>query len=237
MIFSYPAEVSKRRYTTSRCLTVCSRLAEALPQEVLPIPEGVTFLGHIVSRDGVAMDPAKVQAVQNWPVPTGVTEMKRFLGFCSYYRHFIRGFADITHPLHQYAEKTHPFVWTSEANGAFVDLKCALTEAPLLSYPNPDDAFILNTDASNHAVGAVLSQLQEGKECPVAYYSQVLSHPEHQYCTTRKELLAVVKDVKHFHPYLYGRSFILRTDHAALHWLLSFQLPEGQIAHWLKHLQ
>ena len=182
------------------------------------------------------MHPIKVQEVQDWPAPTGVTEVKRFLGFCSYYRRFIRGFADIAHPLHQCAEKTHPFVWTSEANEAFVDLKRALTEAPLLSYPNPDDVFVLDTDASNHAVGAVLSQLQEGKECPVAYYSQVLSCPEHQYCTTRKELLAVVKAVKHFHPYLYGRSFVLQTDHAALRWLLSFCLPEGQIARWLERL-
>ena len=98
-------------------------------------------------------------------------------------------------------------MWTSEANGAFVDLKRALTEAPLLSYPNPDDSFILDTDASSHAVGAVLLQLQEGKECLVAYYRQVLSHPEQQYCTTRKEFLAVVKAVKHFHPYLNDHSF------------------------------
>ena len=207
------------------------------PKKCFLFQREVKFLGHIVSRDGVAMDPAKVQAVQDWPAPTGVTEVKRFLGLCSYYRRFIRGFADIAHPLHQCVEQTHPFVWTSEANEAFVNLKRALTEAPLLSYPNPDDAFILDTDASNHAVGAVLSQLQEGSECPVAYYSQVLSRPEHQYCTTRKELLAVVKAVKHFHPYLYGRSFILRTDHAALRWLLSFRLPEGQIARWLERLQ
>jgi len=99
----------------------------------------VTFLGCIVTEDGVAVDPAKVQAVQDWPATTGVTEVKRFLDLCHC---FIRGFADIAHPLHQCAEKTHPFVWTSEfeANGAFVDLKHALTKAPLLSYPNLDDA-------------------------------------------------------------------------------------------------
>jgi len=101
----------------------------------------VKLLEHIVSKDGVALEPAKVQAVQDWPATTGVTEMKRFLGLCSYYHRFIREFADIAHPLHQCAEKTHPFVWTSEANEAFVDLKRALTEAPLLSYPNPDECF------------------------------------------------------------------------------------------------
>ena len=96
---------------------------------------------------------------------------------------------------------------------------------------------MLDTDASNHSVGAVLSQLQEGKELVIAYYSQLLSPPERQYCTTRKELLAVVKAIKHFHPYLYGRTFTLRTDHAALQWLLSFKFPEGQIARWIERLQ
>ena len=156
--------------------------------------------------------------------------MKRFLGLCSYYHRFIRGLADIAHPLHQYGEKLQPFVWTNEVNKAFLYLKQALTEAPILSYPNPDDQVILNTDASNQVVGAVLLQMQNGRGTAIAYYSQVVSHAEQQYCTTRKELLAVVKAVKHFHPYLYGRSFILRTDHAALRWLFSFRFPEGQIA-------
>lgn len=183
------------------------------------------------------MDPAKIQAVQDWPTPTSATEVKRFLGLCSYYRRFIRGFADVAHPLHQCAEKPQPFVWTNEVNQAFLYLKHALTGAPILSYPNPDDQFILDTDASNQAVGAVLSQMQNGQETAIAYYSQALSRTEQQYCTTRKELLAVVKAVKHFHPYLYGRSFILRTDHAALRWLFSFRFPEGQIARWLERLQ
>lgn len=95
----------------------------------------------------------------------------------------------------------------------------------------------MDTDASNYGIGAVLSQVQEGQECVIAYYSQVLGRSERQYCTTRKELLAAVKAVKHFHPYLYGRSFTLRTDHAALRWLLSFRHPEGQIARWLERLQ
>ena len=207
------------------------------PKKCYLFQREVKFLGHVVSKDGVAMDPAKVQAVQDWPTPTSATEVKRFLGLCSYYRRYIRGFADIAYPLHQCAEKPQPFAWTSEVNRAFLYLKRVLTEAPILNYPTPDDQFILDTDASNQAVGAVLSQVQNGQERAIAYYSQVMSRPEQQYCTTRKELLAVVKAVKHFHPYLYGRSFVLRTDHAALRWLFSFRLPEGQIARWLEHLQ
>ena len=106
-----------------------------------------------------------------------------------------------------------------------------------MGYPDPDDPFILDTDASSYGTGAVVSQLQDGQEQVIAYYSQVLSRPERQYCSTRRELLAVVKAVKHFHPYVYGRPFSVRTDHAALRWLLSFRHPEGQTARWLERLQ
>ena len=197
----------------------------------------VKYLGHVVKKQGVTMDPEKVQAVQEWPRPTNTTEVKRYLGLCSYYRRFIKGFADIAQPLHQCTEKMQPFNWTPEAEQAFLRLKQALTEAPVLGYSNPNDPFILDTDANSYGVGAVLSQIQDGQECVTAYYSQVLSQPERQYCTTRRELLAVVKAVKHFHPYVYGRSFSVRTDHAALRWLLSFRHPEGQMARWLERLQ
>ena len=109
--------------------------------------------------------------------------------------------------------------------------------APILGYPLPDAPLILDTDASNQAVGAVLSQLQDGQEQVIAYYSQTLSRPQKQYCITRRELLAVIKAVQHFHHYLYGRHFTVRTDHAALKWLLSFRNPEGQIARWIQRLQ
>jgi hypothetical protein len=107
----------------------------------------------------------------------------------------------------------------------------------VLGYPLPDAPFILDTDASNQAVGAVLSQLQDGQEQDIAYYSQTLSHPQRQYCTTRRELLAVIEAIQHFHHYLYGCHFTVRSYHAALKWLLSFRNPEGKIAHWIQRLQ
>ena len=94
----------------------------------------------------------------------------------------------------------------------------------------------MDTDASNHNVGAVLSQVQDGREVVVAYYSKALSAPEKNYCTTRRELLAVVKAVKHFRPYLYGRTFRLRTDHASLIWLCRRAEPSSQVACWLEIL-
>ncbi|KAL1448551.1 hypothetical protein WDU94_003585, partial [Cyamophila willieti] len=93
------------------------------------------------------------------------------------------------------------------------------------------------TDASNVGIGAVLSQVIDGKEAPIAYYSKALSKPERNYCVTRKELVAVIASTKHFHKYLYGQKFIIRTDHAALKWLLQFKNPEGQVARWIEQLQ
>ena len=100
----------------------------------------------------------------------------------------------------------------------FANLKRALVEAPILGYPDPDGHFILDTDASAYDIGDVL---QNGEGRMVAYFSCALSCPELQYCVTRREVLAVVRSVQHFHPYLYGRRFTIRTDHAALRWLLS----------------
>ena len=197
----------------------------------------VKYLGHIISKEGVSMDGEKVESVLAWPVPTNARELRSFLGLCSYYRRFVRGFADIARPLHQLTEKNRSFEWTEVAAKAFASLKQALTTAPVLGYPIPGEQYLLDTDASDVGIGAVLSQVQGGMERPVAYYSRVLSRPEKQYCTTRKELLAVVKSIHHFRPYLYGVEFVVRTDHAALKWLLNFREPEGQVARWIQQLQ
>ncbi|MBJ4962376.1 Ty3/Gypsy family RNase HI domain-containing protein [Salmonella enterica subsp. enterica serovar Mbandaka] len=116
-------------------------------------------------------------------------------------------------------------------------MKQALSSAPVLGYPQPDQPFILDTDASNTGIGAVLSQVQDGQEKVIAYFSKSLSKPERNYCVTRKELLAVVKAVEHFLHYLYGQKFLIRIDHGALRWLMSFRNPEGQTARWIQRLQ
>ena len=221
--------------------TVFSRLREAnlklSPKKCTLFRRQLKFLGHIVSESGVSTDPKKLEAVINWPTPTNVSEVRRFLGLCSYYRRFVPNFADTAHPLHQCTEHTQVFDWNPDAQLAFANLKRALVEAPILGYPDPDGHFILDTDASAYGIGAVLSQIQNGEERVVAYFSRALSRPERQYCVTRRELLAVVRSVQHFHPYLYGRHFTIRTDHAALRWLLSFRSPEGQVARWIECLE
>lgn len=119
---------------------------------------------------------------------------------------------------------------------AMTTLQRCLTSAPILCYPDTTKTFILDTDASGFGMGAVLSQIHDNQEHVVAYYSKILSKPERQYCVTRRELLAIVQSVKHFHHYLYGTQFLVRTDHGALNWLLNFKNPEGQMARWLEVL-
>ena len=148
----------------------------------------------------------------------------------------MRGFADIARPLHLAAELGIEFRWTDDCERAFNALKEALTSPPILAYPKDEGNFILDTDASGEGLGAVLSQVQDGMECVIGYFSHVLTKPEQQYCVTRRELLAVVTAVKHFHHYLYGSYFTIRTDHGSLRWLMNFKNPEGQMWRWLQVL-
>ena len=112
--------------------------------------------------------------------------------------------------------KLQPFVWTEAAQKAFLRIKVLFTETPVLKYPNENDMFILDTDASNDSIGAVLSQVQDGKEVPLAFASNSLSKTQRNYCTTKRELLAIVVYTKKFRHYLYGGNFILQTDHSSL---------------------
>ena len=179
----------------------------------------------------------KILAVNNWPRPTSVSDIRSFLGLASYYRRFIENFSDVAYPLTRLTQKNKKFEWTDECDVAFNTLKHLLTTAPVLSYPSSNDPFILDTDASAYGVGAVLSQIQNGKEVVIAYGSKTLSRSQMGYCTTYRELLAVVTFVKQFRHYLYGRPFLLRTDHSSLVWLKNFKEPEGLLARWISLLE
>ena len=164
-----------------------------------------------------------------------MTEARSFLGFASYYRRFIPDFATIASPIHAVTGKGY-FQWNEKCESAFCLLKELLTSAPVLAYPMEDVDFILDTDASNSGIGAVLSQIQDGLERPIAYASRVLSKSQRRYCTTTREMLAVVRFTDHFGHYLLGRKFVLRTDHASLLWLVNFKEPEGMMARWITSL-
>ena len=196
----------------------------------------VIFLGHIVSEHGVRTDPAKIEAVTAWPQPTKLKEVQAFLGLCGYYRKFIKNFSHLAKPLYRLSQKDQKFIWDDSCQLAFEELKSALTSTPVLSYPRSDGMFILDSDASNFCVGSVLSQIQEGDEKVILYFSKSLTKPERNYCVTRRELLAIILGVQHCHHYLLGRRFKIRTDHGSLRWLLNFRNPEGQTARWLNIL-
>ena len=152
----------------------------------------VVYLGHIISEKGVSTDPVKVETVQNWTEPMSEKELRSFLGLCSYYRRFIKDFATVTKPLHKLTSKDSKFVWTKECQESFDTLKDRLTKSPILAYPDFKQPFILDTDASEYGIGAVLSQKQDGAERVIAYASRTLTKAERKYCVTRKELLALV---------------------------------------------
>ena len=196
----------------------------------------VRYLGHIVNEEGVSTDPEKVSAVRDWPEPGCVRELQQFLGTVGYYRRFCPNLADLAVPLNRLINKGVKYDFSPECQEAFVALKDRLTTAPILGYPDPSLAYILDTDASAKAIGAVLSQVQSGIERPIAYFSKTMIPAERNYCVTRRELLAVIESVKHFRPYLYGQQFKLRTDHASLQWLCQRRDPPGQVARWMETL-
>ena len=175
-----------------------------------------------------------MKCVSNWPIPTTSKELSSFLGLASYYRRFIKNFAHVAAPLHALIHKGKPWQWTTECTEAFFELKKMLISAPVLTLPDFSKSFVLDTDASGEGLGAVLSQTINGMEHVNAYASRTLTHTEKRYCTTRREMLALVWGSRHFRPYLYGRKFLLRTDHNSLRWLHNFKEPEGQVARWLE---
>ena len=144
------------------------------PEKCKFVQSSVPYLGHIVSKDGVATDPSKVEKVRHWSIPKTTSEVKAFLGFAGYYRRFIDGFAKIATPLTQLTSKRQRFRWTSKENKAFEELLSRLCSTPLLAYPDFSREFRLKTDASAEALGAFLSQRNQGVEKPVAFASRKL---------------------------------------------------------------
>ena len=165
------------------------------------------FLGHIISADGIKTDPKKVSDVQNMRPCRNVKDVQTFMGMVNYYARFVPRCQEISKPLVDLTRKNVKYVWASEQQEAFEKLKQLLTTAPVLAYPRDDCKYILDTDASNYALGAVLSQMQPKEdgtleERPIAYYSKQFNEAERHYCARRRELLAIVRSVKHFEPYV-----------------------------------
>jgi hypothetical protein len=154
--------------------------------------QSVAYLGHVISTSGVAMDPAKVEAVQAWPTPRTPRALRGFLGLAGYHRKFIRDYGSIAGPLTQLLKK-EAFVWSPEATAAFTTLKQVLTTAPVLQLPNFDKPFIVNCDASGTGFGAVLHQ----EAGPIAFYSRPVAPQHSKLAAYEQELIGLVKAVRH----------------------------------------
>jgi transposase InsO family protein len=192
----------------------------------------VSYLGHVISEKGVFPEQAKTRVIEEYPTPQNVKQLRSFLGLMSYYRRFVPKFSHIAAPLHKLLKKDAPYEWTISQEQAFQTLKGKLLAPPVLKYPDFNERFILTTDASGEGLGAVLSQGEIGKDLPVAFASRTLNRAEKAYSTTEKELLAIVWGMRYFRPYLYGRKFMVVTDHKPLTWIMNVKDPGSRLLRW-----
>ncbi|XP_044133676.1 uncharacterized protein LOC122926366, partial [Bufo gargarizans] len=200
----------------------------------------VQYLGHRVGCGKQRPEPAKIEAVANWPTPHTKTQVMAFLGTAGYYRRFVPDYSALAKPLTDLTKKKLPrqVLWSPECEVAFQALKTALVNAPVLVTPDPNKRFIVHTDASMFGLGAVLSQIgEDGGEHPVAYLSRKLLPREVSYATIEKECLALVWALKKLTPYLYGRAFTLITDHNPLVWLNRVSGDNARLLRWSLALQ
>jgi hypothetical protein len=179
----------------------------------------IDYLGVIIEKGMTRMDPVKIARIKNWPIPTKVKDVCSFLGFCNFYRPFIRGFAHLARPLNKLTRKDAEWSWETRHQKAFDELKRRVTTEPVLAHPILTDPFELEVDTSGFAMGAVLLQKKEdGKKHPIAYYSKTLSAAERNYDVSDLELLAIVNVLDHWRPYLAGspHKIIIYSDHQNL---------------------
>ncbi len=155
-------------------------------------------------------------------------QVQQFLDLANYYRRFIHQHSDIVVPMVELTKKGVAFMWSDKAQRPFDKIKAAICAAPILALPQPTGEYIL--DASNVRVGGILSQMQNGEERVIAYGSKMLTKEQWRYCVTRRELLAMAVCLTQFQHYLLGRTFVVRTDHSSLRWLVGFREPQGQLA-------
>ena len=197
----------------------------------------VKYLGHIVSKDGMQVNPENTEKIQNAKRPTNPKQVKQVLGMMGYYRKFIRNYAKIAAPLHDLLKKDRKFQWTEACENAFQELKHKLVTAPILTYPQFDKEFILSTDSSDFSIGYVLSQVHNGKELPVCYGGRALRNNELKWHITEKEGLALVEGIQHFRHYLANTKFTVFTDNVSVKYLQNIKDCQGRLGRWSILLQ
>ena len=193
----------------------------------------VVFLGFVVSKDGLQVDQSKVKAVQEWPTPTNITQVRGFHGLASFYRRFVKDFSTIAAPLTEVTKKNVPFKWGPSQERAFEKLKEQLTQAPLLALPDFNKPFEVECDASGIGIGGVL--MQDGK--PIAYFSEKLKGACLNYSTYDRELYALFRVLKTWQHYLWPREFVLKIDHESLIRYMSQDDIDMRHDRWIKLIE
>ena len=178
------------------------------------------------------MDPDKIQAITEWPVPKDISDVRSFMGITGYYRRFIEGFSKIAYPITSLQKKGIKFDWTDKCQESFEKLKYLLTTAPILKIADPDKDFLVCTNASGEGLGGVLTQ----ENCVIAYKSRKLKQHERNYATHDLELAAIIHALKMWRHYLIGRKFVLMSDNISLKYLFDQQNLNARQARWLAFL-
>ena len=197
----------------------------------------IQFLGHVINGKGVSPCPEKTRAITNIPTPSNIKSAISFVKMAEYYRNHIRNFSTLAQPLFELSRKNAKFYWGPDQQRAFDQIKQLLANRPLLQFPNSELTFIIQVDASDYGIGAVVMQNCGDGDKPVAYMSQKLNHQQRNWNTTEKECFAVVSAIKKWNHYVLGRDFIVRTDHHPLCWLNRNYNNNPKLNRWRMLLQ
>jgi hypothetical protein len=192
----------------------------------------IHYLGHIISEEGIVVDSEKVEAIQEWPAPRNVVEVRSFMGLVGYYRRFIARFSKIAHSITSLQRKEKKFQWTEECESSFQQLKQLLTSAPILKIADPNKDYVVCIDACKEGLGGVLIQ----EEFVVCYESRKLKEHEKNYATHYLELEAIVHALRKWRHYLMGKRFKLRTDHNGLKYLFDQPTLNARQIRWLEFM-
>lgn len=189
----------------------------------------VTFLGHKCTSDGILPDETKLESVMKYPRPQDRDGVRRFTAFVNYYRKFIKDFANIAQPLNRLTRKSVEFEWNNECENAFQTLRKKLLKPPILKYPDFELEFTITVDASKNACGAMLSQVYNEMDMPISYISRSFQKGELNKATIEKELLAIHFAITYYRPYVYGKKFIVKSDHKPLIFLYNMKNPSSKL--------
>lgn len=202
------------------------------PDKCYFLKKEVNYLGHIISKAGITVDPKKIEAIKLYPIPRTQRQIRAFCGLVSYYRRFCSNLSGLLKPINKLLQKDIAYEWSEECNDAFELIKEKLTTSPILIFPDFTKQFNIRCDASNYGVGAILSQGKIREDLPIAYMSKSLNKHEIRYATVEKELLAIIYALRAFRPYIFSSKTLIITDHEALVWIMKLKNPASRLWRW-----